>query len=387
MTVTAAQRLAAVRPVRRAAAQRTVRALRVLLFLGGLAVLGFAFGGQAHAAEQPGATPSPERVAGAVGPAGQFQDAVRTTSGSAASGAAQHAVQRIAGSASYATLVNGRGGTADPGDTTGTIDADGPAGAGGPVQVDADRPAPGDGPGVRQPAESLGRGVTGAAQPDGPGTVRAVRHPAGDVVVSRTPLSVPEPSVERVLLPAVRVVGQSVHGAAEPLAGVASAVVRAVSVQPLPAPAWPGSGLPLPGRDRPQDTAPVTGHREEPRSGALVGRARTADAVRGLPRAHRCTVTTASEYRQGAADAHLVPVLDSGADGGRVPELPGRAPAGPCGSAVLQTAGDGHTPRPGDQHGAWFSDAMAVGSLSASREPAVAAGLRDRHRDIPEFPG
>ncbi|MGW7362566.1 hypothetical protein ACWGI8_03870 [Streptomyces sp. NPDC054841] len=311
--------------------------MRVLLFVGGLLVLGFVLGGQAHAAEQPGVGSPLERVAPAAGPAGQLRDVAE------------------------------------------------------PLTEGAAEPL---GPGAED-AEDAERALKPVTEPVTDPVAERVTKPAVEQAAEQTAEQtvdrVVDPAVEHVARPVVEpvagAVGQVVHDVAEPVGDVVGSVVEDVPARPLPAPVWPGDGLPVPGQDRPQDTAPVTGHRDEPRFGESAGRGRTKGSKAVATPSHELRYATTYAHRLGAADTRAVPLLGDGTRDGRLPDLPGRFPAGPGGSAVVQSAGDGHTPRPGDHHAAWFSNAVAFGLEPGSRQPLTGAGVRDRHRDILEFPG
>ncbi|MFF8655219.1 hypothetical protein [Streptomyces huasconensis] len=138
---------------------------------------------------------------------------------------------------------------------------------------------------------------------------------------------------------------------------------------PLPEPApEPASEPASEGGARDGDgSGPGREHRAERSAGAWAESPYAA--VYGLP-----------GYR---ADAH------SGADeamgehgAGHVP-LP-FAPGGSLGNA---TAVDGNTSRHGDQHAAALDSRAPVRLLAGPGRPAASAPIRDRHRDIPEFPG
>ncbi|MFE7774191.1 hypothetical protein ACFU5O_09860 [Streptomyces sp. NPDC057445] len=295
LTAVAAQPASAMRFVRGAARRYAVRAAQVLLFVGGLVVLGFVLGGQAHAAEKPGGAAPIERVT-RTEPAGQLRDAAEPV----AERVAKPVVERVKGV------------------SEGT---------------------------VAEPVASAGAAVA-----------------------------------DRIVRPVAEPVQKVVGGAVEDL-------TQTVPERSLPAPSaqLPG-GLPAPGEDRPQDTGPAAVHHDEPRADGSAP-APTHDR----PRAHTASYATEhlvpGPYRAYAAPvASMRPVL-SGPFDGPLPFVPGRAPAAPGGSAVLQTAADGHTQRAGDPQCAWFSQAVAFGLVPGARQPATGAGVLERHRDILEFPG
>ncbi|MFB8269200.1 hypothetical protein ACFC96_21715 [Streptomyces sp. NPDC055955] len=66
---------------------------------------------------------------------------------------------------------------------------------------------------------------------------------------------------------------------------------------------------------------------------------------------------------------------------------PAPTPAFPSGSAVGQSAGDGSTTRHSDLAAAAFGSGGTARLLPGATASSHAAPTRDRHRDIPEFPG
>ncbi|MEU3303186.1 hypothetical protein ABZ729_25755 [Streptomyces sp. NPDC006678] len=289
-----------------------MRAAAVLLFLGGLAVLGFVLGGQAHAAERPG---------------------VATASATAA-------------------------------------DRGAPVRS-GPVRQLRDS---------AEPVESVARH---AVRPAAEQAVRDVVRPVAEPVVER--------AVRPVLRPVAGAVEKTVTDVTEPVADVVDPVVQGLPVRPLPVPApmWPGDGAAVPGLDLPLGSAPAAGMLDVPRPVAPAGPAPVAIAAGKVPatdRQYRYGYVAAAPGSARADAAVRAPVFGDGLGGGPYPRYPGHVPAGPHGG-VIQTAADTPTPRPGDQHAAWFPHAMAFGLVPGSRQPATGADVRDRHRDILEFPG
>ncbi|MFD7444798.1 hypothetical protein [Streptomyces sp. NPDC059909] len=329
MTVTAAQPAAAVRLERGAARRHAVRAVQALLFVGGLVVLGFVLGGQAHAAEQPAAGTPLEGVA-RTEPVGQLRDA------------AEPVAERLP--------------TADP----------------APVAAPMTKPV--TGPGVDTVV------VTSVADTAVKPVVESVVTPVG---------STSGAVVERVVEPVAEPVEQVVEGAVQ---GVAQTVpvppvpARSSPAEDWPSRIWPGDGpgvsLPVPAQEWPQGSAPAVVHRDEPRSDEPAADAseRTRAAMHDNAQAYL------DAYVHRASGAYVTAAQGS-PFGGRLPFLPGHAPAGPGGSAVVQSVGDGHTQRGGDQHGAWFSQGMAFGLVPGSLQPVSGTAVRERHRDVLEFPG
>ncbi|MFG3306416.1 hypothetical protein [Streptomyces wuyuanensis] len=293
-----------------------MRAVNALLFLGGLVVLGFVLGGQAHAAERPGVSEATSQ-SGSAGPARQLREDAEAV--------AEDAVDR---------------------------------------------------------------------------TVRPVTdRVAGDVVRPVTE-PVAEHAVDPVVRPVARTVEDTVTEVTDPVGDVAGAVVEGSADGPLPAPGphWPGEGSqPVPGLELPHGEAhygPQAGVPAGLGTGAPgaaePGEPRSADAAeRGSDRVSSGRFLSFHDTRAPADTARdgRSPVLGDGLGGGPFPRYPGRSPAAPHGAAVLQTAGDSHSPRPGDQHAVWFRTAPVSALPPGSGHPEAAGGVRDRLREIPEFPG
>ncbi|MFD9976991.1 hypothetical protein ACFWZR_22285 [Streptomyces sp. NPDC059017] len=239
-----------------------------------------------------------------------------------------------------------------------------------------------------------GEAVNGALRPVAEGTERTARdvvRPAVEPVV--------EQAVRPVLRPVAETVDDVVTEATEPVADVVGEAVVGAAARPLPAPApeWPGDGSrPVPGLDLPGGGAqygPRTGPPAGPRHGVALadapGSERSTAAAR---RSGPVGVQQFGPFHDVRALAQAIlddrsPVLADGPGDVPFPRYPGRSPATPHGAAVLQTAGDSHTPRPGDQPAAWFQEAPASALLPGSGQPEAASGVPDRRREIPEFPG
>ncbi|TLQ44189.1 hypothetical protein [Streptomyces marianii] len=288
-----------------------MRAAKALLFLGGLVVLGFVLGGQAHSAERPG-VPAGVPSAGSGGPVRQLNDAARSVAGEAVDGTLRPVTER---------------------------------------------------------------------------TARDVVRP------------VAEPVVEQVVRPVAETVDDAVTEAAEPVGDVVGEVVEGAAARPLsaPAPGLPGEGSrPLPGLDLTGGGAqygPQTGFPAGPRPGAALvetpGSERSAATARcsGPEGLQQFGPLHDARALTGATRDDRSPILAGGPGDGPFPRYPGRSPAAPHGAAVLQTAGDSHPPRPGDQPAAWFQDAPASALLPGSGQSEAASGVPDRRHGIPEFPG
>ncbi|WP_381591512.1 hypothetical protein [Streptomyces formicae] len=280
-----------------------MRAAQVLLFAGGLMVLGFVLGGQAQAAEQPGAAATAERV----------PDAGRTAESTKSTKSAESAESAATRGAEPASKLSESG----------------------------------------EPVE-----------------------PVGGAVAERV--------VEPVVRTAVQPVEQALAGAVQ---GVGRGVEQAVPERPLPEPSlpeWPGAGIPAPAPTSPEASAPgpaSTPVQDLPQTAAAPADGHGDDPRAAVPAGAPAYEGTYAGPAAAVNRTHVGPAL-----GGRLPLAPGRAPAAPGGCAVAQTAGDGHTHR-GDLHGAWFQDAVEFGLVPGSRRPGTGTGVRERHRDILEFPG
>ncbi|MDI9884074.1 hypothetical protein QMZ92_06605 [Streptomyces sp. HNM0645] len=291
-----------------------MRAAKALLLLGGLVVLGFVLGGQAHAVERPG-VPAGVPSAGSAGPVRQLNDDTRSVAGEAVNGTLRLVTER---------------------------------------------------------------------------TERTER----DVV-----RPVAEPVVEQVVRPVAQPADDAVTEATESVGDVVGEVVEGTAARPLPAPApgLPGAGpRPVPGLDLTGggvQYGPQTGFPAGPRPGVTL--AETPGTERSAATA-RCSGPVGLRQFGPFHDARALadaarddrsPILAGGPGDVPFPRYPGRSPAAPHGAAVLQTAGDSHPPRPGDQPAAWFQDAPASTLLPGSGQPEAASGVPDRRREIPEFPG
>jgi hypothetical protein len=68
--------------------------------------------------------------------------------------------------------------------------------------------------------------------------------------------------------------------------------------------------------------------------------------------------------------------------------VPARTPGGqPAGALVNQSLFDTGSPRHGDLHAASFAEDAPFRLVPGGTAATSAAGVRDRHRDINEFPG
>ncbi|WP_338677180.1 hypothetical protein V1460_32550 [Streptomyces sp. SCSIO 30461] len=341
---TAALPAAAARPVREVARRYAVCAVRVLLLVAGLTVLGLALGTEAQAAERPGAEKLLERVV-----ANEPMDRADDTG--------------LEASRPDGTELDGGGldGTSMARQETPRQPVDLESSVGSEPSADSVEPS-------RSTAGRDGAAVATRAGAAAVGTAvkRAVTPVALRVV---EPVAEAEPFREAVTT-TTRTAGRLMAGRTCPVAvgdglGGGQFVPVAVTV-PV------ATVVPVPGR------SPVS-------AGSAAEGQLVAPAPAPAPEFSDMAPRTAppGPPAQYLADAFL-------GRGGSLPTAPGRAPGapgGPGGSAVLQVAGDGHPHRSGDPQGAWFSRGAAFVLMRGSRQPADGAGLRECHRDILEFPG
>ncbi|MCF3124305.1 hypothetical protein IPZ68_32025 [Streptomyces arenae] len=219
--------------------------------------------------------------------------------------------------------------------------------------------------------------------------------------VARTVRHAAEPVTEPAVRPAARpVVRPAVRPVVRPVRDVVNGVAGSLDKAPDPAGLLPDRGA-LPGSgDGDDDGAgrgsgaePVPGH-EEAKSPGTAGKSGDAASERERQDERRpvgprvvSTLASASWWADGQSvrhgDARGGPV--AGEFGTGRPSLP--VPASPGRSVVNATASDGGSSRHGDLHAAAFGGRAPVRYLSGPGFGPDHAPTRDRHRDIPEFPG
>ncbi|MGA4850759.1 hypothetical protein ACOBQB_32640 [Streptomyces sp. G5(2025)] len=227
----------------------------------------------------------------------------------------------------------------------------------------------------------------------------APRHIAEPVVgPGAGAVPVGKPEVPRAELPVDKAVDDAVDVAVD---DVTDALRRTPPpARWIPEPGLPGSGDGEgPGRDA--DPAPAPGAMPTPmptptpvpgtaaeggargEDGSVSGREHLAERSAG-PRAESPHAAGGGlpGHRVGAHSGAGKAVAENGA--GQAP-LP--APAAPGGSLGNATAVDGNASRHGDPHAAALDSRAPVRLLAGPGCPADSAPLRDRHRDVPEFPG
>ncbi|MFF1355305.1 hypothetical protein [Streptomyces sp. NPDC058297] len=334
MTSPVALPAAALRVVRAAAGRRALNmALRVMLLAGGLVVIGLLCGGRAHAAE--GVLPPTEATG---------EQAVHATA---------HAPVH------------------------GSVPA--------PVHASASAPTP------HHTSPAPGSRPVGAVR-------QQAVEPARNRVAEPVRTHVVEPVRTQVAVPVVRevreagevwgtvqgAVREEVSEAGEFAGGLVGGLAAEAPPQFLPGPpSMPGlPGIPgqigepgAPGR--PGDCA----HAAAPNAGAQAA-AGHREAAR--PGKREAVERADNAFAPAAADAVPARTPATKAAG---TSIPAPAPAFPSGSAVGQSAGDGSSTRHSDLAAAAFGSGATARLLPGSTAPSHAAPTRDRHRDIPEFPG
>ncbi|MFC7307410.1 hypothetical protein ACFQVC_24680 [Streptomyces monticola] len=336
MTAAAAFPVAAQRLVRSAAARR---ALQVTLFLGGLLALGLLFGGRAQAAEVAPEVPADLTSASASASApAEPADAVEPAD-------AAEPVRKAVDVEPVRKAVDVepvRKAVRTAADTTGTT-ADTASNATG-IAADATGTA----------ADKTGTG-TGTAEP--------IRSTA--TTVTRT-------------VRTVRTAEESLRNLTE---GAAEALPKP---EDFPRPALPGTGIPLPEPVLP-GTAPGTG------DGGHTVRPGADGGAHTIHKPHKPRPD--STYKQRSWSAGIAVTRHIAQDGGfaraarhHQPPLPSDAPAPPYGIAG-HSASDCGSQRHGDPGAVAFSGGAAFRLVAAGGAATAYYPVRDRHRDILEFPG
>ncbi|MGA5099744.1 hypothetical protein ACPCAC_20575 [Streptomyces lavendulocolor] len=370
MTAAAVVPATAPRLARGAAARR---ALAVLLFLGGLLALGLLLGGPAHAAETGGTT---DRLGGTPGTGTAVED----------------------GSVRTGHLTAGRD-TTDPVAVRSLPTDQGTTDQGATDRGTAHRlgGAPGTGTAVVDGAVTTNHLTTGRDTTDrvttgslttGPVTaaVRAVDG-AGEAA---------EPVVGAVTAPVAATAGDvagALPGLTDTLSEVAGALPAVPSTAPaLPAPPTALPALPVPSGPGAPHVPPADAWGDPDTTRAAAGPAaegtgRDAAAPGGAAGAHRTVAAHLHPAASGATAATATATAHRGTDTYAAVPSPPFGP-GPCGGAVRQSAaGDGGTPRPGDQQAVASPADAHTAPAPGTAGPATVAPVRDRPHDVLEFPG
>ncbi|MEU8485414.1 hypothetical protein [Streptomyces sp. NPDC048641] len=335
MTSPVALPAAALRVVRAAAGRRALNmALRVMLLAGGLVMFGLLCGGRAHAAE--GVLPPTEATG---------EQAVHATAHASA-----HAPDH------------------------GSVPA--------PVHASV-------------PAQAAHRtSLAGGSRAVGAVREQAV-EPARSRVAEPVRTHVTEPVRTQVAAPVVREAGEvrgTVQGAVreevrevgEFVGGLVGGLAAEAPPQFLPGPpSMPGlPGIPGQIGEPGAPTQPGNGAHAAPAPGAgAQAAAGHSDGAR--PGKREAAVPVGDVFAPAGADAVPTRTPATKAAGTSIPA----APAFPSGSTVGQSAGDGSSTRHSDLAAAAFGSSATARLLPGATAPSHAAPTRDRHRDIPEFPG
>ncbi|MCX5423116.1 hypothetical protein [Streptomyces sp. NBC_00078] len=351
MTWPAALPGAALRVMRTAAGRR---ALQVVVLVGGLLALGFLCGEQAHAAEEAPAVTSSE-----VAQAAPADGVGALTGGAVTTAATVTAADRLAASA-VAPEMRPAPPATEPKPQT-------------PAKPFPDTPA--------QPKPASATSSTSSASTSLTSTSKSVRP------LAEAPVRLVKSVADRVVQPAGGLVEPIPAGLGEvaaqiPLLSALPTPPGSPSVPSLPSlrsparfPAQPGLIPPTPFAHVPQVGAAgsVTEGAVDDRRSAAAGASSTAHGPR-LTVGVTAAGATAHGDRQRSAGAPHAPAH----------QAPGGDPTGALGN---QAAVDNGTSRHGDVHAVALNHRAPLQLLPGAAAPANAAGTRDRHRDIPVFPG
>ncbi|MFG2786819.1 hypothetical protein [Streptomyces sp. NPDC048419] len=363
MTWSAALPGVAVRVMRTATGRR---ALQVVLLVGGLFALGFLCGEQAHAAEGTPALSSTSSMNAAKAVSADPVDGVRSLVGGAV-GTVDRLTHAPAAPAAQATAPPAQP-TAPAAEPNPTPDQPKPHTPATPAPQP--HPVP-----VRPVTESPGQPLTDVLTR--PGADDSVLGPLTEQLVRTVGVRVVQPVGD--LVETVTAGLGEVTSQIPPLASLPSVPVPgSPSVPVLPtlpsAPALPGHTLPAPVVQAPQPGEP--GHAAE----AAVDERRSAAASGTAFGPQLATGSTSAVA--GAGRVQRV------ASAGRAPAHPHQAPdSDPTDELVSHAAVDNGGSRHGDAHAVTLNHRAPLLLVPGSAVRADAAGTRDRHRDIPVFPG
>ncbi|GGX67370.1 hypothetical protein [Streptomyces anandii] len=368
MPLPAALSGAALRVMRTAAGRR---ALQLGLLVSALFALGFLCGEQAHAAES-----APAAHHGSGHPASRaLRDAAQRTGRLTATGPARLVTETVLRQTAASVTR--------------------------PASEPTEQPLP------EPPARPVHRSGAGrVAEPVVRPAAESVVRPVEEAVVRPVTESVLRPVTEAVVRPVAEAVVRPVAEAV--VRPVTEAVVRPVAdlvdavgtvqgragippVAEVPASPSGGPALPAPPVFRPSGSAPVVAAGqggEAPRSRLAAkssGDGLSAEASETGPRAVRgFSAIAEAPGRGGSAAGHRAAQMPQA-----LAEPPaGQAPAGdPNGVLGDHPAGDFGAPRHGDAHAVTVDHRAPLRLLPGPAARAEAPRTRDRHRDIPLFPG
>ncbi|MEU1463456.1 hypothetical protein ABZ467_22705 [Streptomyces sp. NPDC005727] len=345
MTLTAAPFGIAVRTLRTAAGRR---ALQLVLLLGGLLVLGFLCGEQAHAAEGTPATP-----VSSVLPRTGHEGAPTAEAGAVAAptATAKHLT------AATATAPTAKAATA----TAGTVTAP-----------------------TAEASSVTARSLTAGSVTER--VVTSVRGVTDGTVVGQAVTSV-EAVTERVVAPVRTVVRETAgtldEARATALPGSSSLPVPEIPgvSERLPVHQPPAPVTPEPGPDRHGGAAPAAGQADRPGAESAKSPGHRAAAP---ARPEAATYGPDAGPATAQAPAHT-PARHATAPSGAPAQQP-TAPGDPDGALGKQAA-DGTASRHGDAHAIALDGRAPLRLLPGATARVDAPGTRERRRDIPLFPG
>ncbi|GHH48744.1 hypothetical protein FHS35_002510 [Streptomyces umbrinus] len=347
---------AALRVTRTAAGRR---ALQVALLVGGLFVLGLLCGEQARAAD-------------GVAPASKPTDVVRSVTSS---------VEEVANSGSARVSSS----------TTPPSAATAPSDSGSATASNSNSAtASGSGSGSEQPRLRLPKAITPVTD-----EVQRVVRPVTEPVVRPVAEQVVRPVTERVIPPVAEDVVRPIGDLVDQIAG---GVTGGIVERPAPPQWWPSlpqlptlpglpglpelPGLPLPavpGQTLPVGTAPQQpgGAKDDHRAAEKQSRDESAATVYGPRFAVGLTAA-------GDGVRHHADIRGTGAVQAPVHQVPDGDPTGALGR---HSAVDNGSPRHGDGQAVALNERARPTLVPGAAVDVTAAGTRDRHRDIPAFPG
>ncbi|MFJ9830078.1 hypothetical protein ACIRU2_01555 [Streptomyces sp. NPDC101169] len=362
MTLTAAPFGTAVRALRAAAGRR---ALQLALLLGGLLALGFLCGEQAHAAEGTPATPVSSVLPRTGHEAAQTAGAGTATKSLTAPATATKSL------AAPATATKSRTAPAVQSLTAPAAEA---TSATAPVTAARSRTAPSADAGA----------VTGRV-------VSVVRGVTGGTVVGQAVTSV-EAVADRVVTP-VRTVVRETAGTLDEarsttLPGTSALPVPELpGVSELPVHRPPVPVIPVPGPDRHGGVAPAGGQAGGPGTESAGSAERTGHrtAAPARPSAAAYGPDAVSATAQAPAAPAHTRARHAHAPAGAPAQRP--TPPGDPDGALGKQAAEGTAYRHGDAHAIALDGRAPLRLLPGATARVDAPGTRERHRDIPLFPG
>ncbi|MEV0177904.1 hypothetical protein AB0I54_01160 [Streptomyces sp. NPDC050625] len=236
------------------------------------------------------------------------------------------------------------------------------------------------------PRKAPTKSVVGAVADSVTAPVTAPVEHTGRRAVAAVP-AVDQDAVASVTRRATRPVGDLVGAVTQQLDTVRGKLPALPATPSLPGlPGLPGMSE-LPGRllPAPVTSAPGTTQHGAARPAAVSGEdlggttARTPKPVRNGAYGPDLTAATPAPRSAAHADGHraAAPVT--------APSSP--APTGDQGGALGKSAVDNGSPRHGDAHAVTLNDRAPLRLAPGAAARVDAAGTRDRHRDIPIFPG